>query len=91
MKRRIVAMIRTYPKSFVWVISDRYVAGIPDIVGSLNGRLLAIEVKTPKGRLSALQKLTLERLKKTGAIVGVARSVEDARAIISQAMASESS
>ena len=59
--------------------------GIADIIGCLpdqGGRMLAIEVKTPKGKVSEHQKEWLARMKKGGALCLVARGPEDvARAL----------
>lgn len=52
--------------------------GCPDILGQLyDGRLLAIEVKRPSGRLSPEQRAFLERAQRGGACAFVARSVDD--------------
>ena len=51
--------------------------GISDIIGIYNGRFLAIEVKTQKGRLSEHQKVFLKDVEDNGGIAIVARSVED--------------
>lgn len=60
--------------------------GFPDLFGfTLKNDVpifTAIEVKTPKGRLRQDQKHMLEFLKAKGAIVGVARSTDDAITII---------
>lgn len=57
--------------------------GTPDIVGyTRDGRFLAIEVKAPKGREREAQLLWRERAQKAGCIVGVARSVQDAIALL---------
>jgi hypothetical protein len=60
------------------------VAGDPDLYGSLNGRHFEIEVKRPDGpsQLSKLQSHRLGEWERAGAITGVARSVEDAMAIL---------
>lgn len=58
-------------------------AGDPDITGILHGgRAYAIEVKAPGAYPDERQKRRLEQLKAIGAVVGVARSVEDAERII---------
>jgi len=61
--------------------------GCPDIMGILppNGRVLCIEVKTPRGRLTETQKKFLQRAASCGALVIVARCVED----VSKALAAE--
>ena len=52
--------------------------GAPDIMGVLdNGQMLAIEVKTSKGKLSPEQVQFLENLRQRGALVIVARSLGD--------------
>ena len=52
--------------------------GNPDIIGYLtNGRFLGIEVKRPSGKLSPEQKEFIDKAKKGGAVVFVARSVSD--------------
>lgn len=56
-------------------------AGIPDIIGCWKGRFIAIELKIPGEVPTRLQSINLESLKKAGAKVGVAYSVEEALAI----------
>ncbi len=58
--------------------------GSADLVGfrHTDSKFVAIEVKTPIGRLSKEQKLWLDFCKTRGAIVGMARSVEEALAIV---------
>lgn len=58
----------------------------PDITGCMpDGRFLAIETKTKRGRLSVGQADLLARLRRCGAVVIVPRSLEDA----AQALKSE--
>ena len=51
--------------------------GISDIIGIYQGRPLAIEIKTERGRLSEHQERFLERWKAAGGIAIVARSPND--------------
>lgn len=51
--------------------------GICDIIAVKNGVTLFIEVKTPKGKLSAHQKLFKENIERAGGVFVVARSVDD--------------
>lgn len=53
--------------------------GVSDILGIYKTRMLAIEVKSPTGRLSPTQKLFLEEIERYGGIVIVARSIEDVK------------
>ena len=58
------------------------VAGDPDLYGSIHSRHFEIEVKRPGDRPTALQQARLKQWAATGALVGVARSVEDALDIV---------
>jgi penicillin-binding protein-related factor A (putative recombinase) len=52
--------------------------GVSDIIGCWNGRFLAIEVKTPAGRVTDDQRKFLGRIRNHGGIAFVvARSVDD--------------
>jgi hypothetical protein len=62
-------------------------AGFPDIAVVVGGRLIAIEVKRPKGVLSQLQRDWIEKLEQAGAIAGVATSVDEAEKLIARACA----
>lgn len=53
--------------------------GIPDIMGSFNGRPIAIEVKTTSGRLSLEQVAMHAVLQSFGWHIAVCRSVSDAQ------------
>lgn len=56
--------------------------GLPDIVAVYHGRALAIECKSPTGRLRPLQLHELGRARHAGAIGIVARSVDDVRDVL---------
>lgn len=57
--------------------------GGPDLWGiCTDGIALAVEVKTPTGRARPEQLLFLEMARKAGARAGIARSVDDALAIL---------
>ena len=43
-------------------------SGVPDIIACVNGYFVAIEVKAPTGKPSALQLYNLEQIKKSGGI-----------------------
>jgi hypothetical protein len=58
------------------------VAGDPDLYGSIHGRHFEIEVKRPGDRPTALQQARLKQWAATGALAGVARSVEEALDIV---------
>ncbi len=57
--------------------------GSADLIGITHGgQFLAVEVKTPDGRLSTEQKAWLKTVERFGGMAEVARSVEDAHNII---------
>jgi Holliday junction resolvase len=60
------------------------VAGAPDLIGSIDGKPFAIEVKLPgkKKTLTAKQAYELEQWAKQGWNVGVATTVEEAKTIV---------
>ena len=60
-------------------------AGTPDIVGHVNGRFLALEVKRPKGKERPEQLVFIEKARRAGCIVGVVRSVDEAVRIVLEA------
>lgn len=84
---RIVKALRGYAQV---VVRKRHgtamgVTGDPDLYGTIGGRHFEIEVKRPNDPSSKLTELQTRRLmewQQAGAITGVARSVEDALAIL---------
>lgn len=62
----------------VWFKKTQEVSrrGMPDIIGSLDGRFIALELKTDDGVVDKLQQVTIDRLAKTGAYARVVRESE---------------
>jgi penicillin-binding protein-related factor A (putative recombinase) len=56
--------------------------GQPDIIGCYKGRALALEVKRPGGKATALQLAILAKWQQAGAVTGVIRSVEEVKKIM---------
>lgn len=58
--------------------------GHPDLYGfrKSDGKVIYIEVKTPKGKLRAKQKHFIEKMKDYPIIIGVARSPDEAIEIV---------
>ena len=57
-------------------------SGWPDITGCADGRFIALEVKSAKGRVRKAQTTVLDALRAAGGVVGVVRSVEDAARLL---------
>jgi hypothetical protein len=53
-------------------------AGVPDLLILKDGKLHALELKAPKGRLTPSQRGVLERMVHCGALVAVAHSIDEA-------------
>ena len=64
------------------LIGYRTVTITPDMVGQQVAVFLSIEVKTPTGRVRPEQRAWMETVQAAGGIAGVARSVEDAQALL---------
>src|ERR1035441_8428025 len=59
-----------------WIPSQA--PGVSDILGVLKGgRILAIEVKSPKGRVSPQQDRFIDNINENGGLAFVARSIEE--------------
>lgn len=59
--------------------------GSSDLVGwTGNGTFLAIEVKTPTGRVEPEQQNFIDNARRAGAVAGVCRSVDDALQLIAR-------
>ena len=56
--------------------------GVSDLIGWTQGRFVAIEVKGGRRQPTDEQAAFLELVRRSGGLAGVARSVDDARAII---------
>jgi len=64
------------------LIGYRTITITPEMVGTTVAVFLSIEVKTPTGRIRPEQQQWLETVQAAGGIAGVARSVEDAKALL---------
>lgn len=62
--------------------SPHHIKGVPDILGVYKGLPFAIEVKSKRGRVSEEQHLFFETWFKHGGVGGIARSIDDADAIL---------
>lgn len=57
-------------------------AGVPDIICCYKGRFIALEVKAPDGKATALQDATIRRIIGAGGIARIVRSLEEVKSII---------
>ena len=81
--RKITAWLKTQG---IWYFkvhgSPMQLAGVPDILAIVSGRAVFIEVKTATGRVSKIQAHVMTQISNAGAVVGVARCLEEAIGLI---------
>jgi Holliday junction resolvase len=82
----ILRYLKTVPGCFCWKEHGGMygTAGIPDIIDCVNGRFVALEVKTPSGKATKLQEATIKKILKAGGVAAVVRSVDEVRAILKE-------
>ena len=51
--------------------------GVSDIIGCHQGRMIAIELKAPKGTVSPAQKEFIDRINEAGGLAFVARTLDE--------------
>jgi len=82
------AVQRAWPGCWLMKVhgSPMQSAGIPDLVGVIDGRFVALEVKLPDGshRLTPLQAATIGRIRQAGGIAFEVDSVEQAIALLDE-------
>jgi Holliday junction resolvase len=61
----ILRYLKSVPRCFVWKTHGGMygTAGIPDIIACIDGMFVALEVKTPSGKLTKLQEITIRRIR----------------------------
>jgi VRR-NUC domain len=77
--------VGAYKRDGVWI---RYglAVGSSDLIGIVDGRFLALEVKTPTGIVSDEQEAFIKSVRKYGGIAAVVRSVAEALDVVKKAM-----
>lgn len=56
--------------------------GSSDLIGTYKGKFLAIEVKTPAGKLTYKQRQFIDFVNNNGGIAGVCRNTEDLKKLL---------
>lgn len=81
----IMRYLKTVPGCFAWKEHGGFygAAGLPDIICCIRGRFVAFEVKTPTGRLTKLQEVTIQRIREAGGKAYKVTSVGEVRLILS--------
>jgi hypothetical protein len=68
LKVKILQWLHQLPLTWAVKIQQVAIRGTPDILACVNGRFIAIELKSEKGKLDPLQKRTLEKIAGSGGI-----------------------
>lgn len=81
----ILRYLKSLPDCFAWKTHGGMygIAGIPDIIACIGGRFYAFEVKQPKGRLTALQEVTIRKIRVAGGVAVKVTSVDEVMAALS--------
>jgi len=82
----ILRYLKTVPGCFCWEEHGGMygTAGIPDIIACVNGRFVALEVKTQSGKATKLQEATIKKILNAGGVAAVVRSVDEVRVILKE-------
>lgn len=80
----ILRWLKSISRCFAWKTHGGMygTAGIPDIIACVDGRFVALEVKTPTGRLTELQRGTLAKIRAAGGIAEKVTSLVEVQSII---------
>lgn len=80
----IMRYLKTVPGCFAWKehVGMYGTAGIPDIICCIEGRFVAFEVKTDTGKLTKLQEITIQRIRKAKGCAYKVTSVEEVKEIL---------
>ncbi len=82
LKIKVLKYLKSIPNSYTMKLSDRWVAGYPDVLFILNGKAIFFELKSPTGKVTKLQFWTMEQLHKAGAETYVIYELEQVKKIL---------
>ena len=87
--RAILKYLKTVPDCFCWKEHGGMygTAGIPDIICCYHGKFVAFEVKTEKGKTTALQESVINKIQNCDGKAVVVRSVDEVRNLLEEMMA----
>ena len=85
LQRSILKRLARVPRSW-WVKFDGSTSGVPDVLGCVYGRFVAMELKQEGRYPTKMQRYMMARIEQAGGIVGVVRSVEEALALVDRAL-----
>lgn len=77
--------LKEIPNCKFFKAADKFTSGISDLVGCVNGKFVAIELKVRDNKPTKLQEYFLSEIKNSGGVFGVARTWLDVKKILNQA------
>ena len=83
-KRSCLRYLKTLPKTYVYKASDRWISGVPDLLICSHGLWIAIELKTPAGKVSPIQDYTMRQIREAGGRTAVCRSAGEVKVFIEE-------
>lgn len=85
---QILKYLKAQPECFVFKEhGDIYgTSGIPDIICCYKGKFVAFEVKTPSGKLSKLQEITINKIRKAQGAAFKVISLAEVKEILKKVM-----
>ena len=83
-QHKVLKYLETLPKVWACKIVVGNKSGIPDIIGVLDGKFFAIEMKTPKGKLSKIQEWVRELIEEANGLYLVATNVKQVKEFINE-------
>jgi hypothetical protein len=82
--RNIMAYLKS--RGDVWAFkvhgSPMQTAGVPDVIGVVQGRFFGLEVKRPGMKATVLQEAVMRKIREQGGVAEVVTSVGDVEAIL---------
>ena len=86
--KNILQYLKTLPECFAWKEHGGLygTAGIPDIIACVGGKFYGFEVKTERGKTTALQEATIGKINAAGGTALVVRSVEDVKKVLEESV-----
>lgn len=70
-KERLQRQLDMIPRSFWIKVQQQTIRGTPDILGVVNGRMVALELKVGRNKADKLQVWTLQKIKQAGGFTAV--------------------
>ena len=84
LKIKVLKYLRdNYPQYWVYKTHDMFQSGIPDLLLCADaGKLVAIELKAGKNKLTPIQQYVIDKINSVGGIAGVARSIDEVKILL---------